>query len=124
MLTETLAMYTEMMLYKKMHGQEKMMERIKIHQQIYDNEKGLAENQPLYKVTGENIHISYSKGAVVMVKLSELLGEDQLNAALSKFLMHNRYPKKPSSLDLLKELYRINPNEAVKKQIDILVKSK
>jgi len=124
MLTETLAMYTEMMLYKKMHGREKMMERIKIHQQIYDNEKGLYENQPLYKVTGENTHISYSKGAVVMVKLSELLGENHLNIALARFLKKNQYPKKPTSLDLLKELYKISPDKNVEKQIDTLFKSR
>jgi hypothetical protein len=124
MLTETLAMYTEMMLYKKMHGKEKMMERIKVHQQIFDNEKGLSENQPLYKVTGENTHISYSKGAVVMVKLSDLIGEEKVNTALRNFLLHNRYPKKPTSTDLLKEFYKVSPNEYVKKEIDTLFKSK
>jgi hypothetical protein len=86
MLTETLTMYTEMMLYKKMHDKEKMMERINVHQQIYDNEKGLSENQPLYKVTGENTHISYLNGAVIMVKLSDLIGEDKVNTALRTFL--------------------------------------
>jgi ABC-2 type transport system permease protein len=123
MLTETLAMYTEMMLYKKMHGKEKMVERIKVHQQIFDNEKGLSENQPLYKVTGENTHISYSKGAVIMVKLSELTGEDKVNTALKIFLLHNQYPKKPTSLDLLKEFYKVSPNETVNRKIDILFKS-
>lgn len=124
MLTETLAMYTEMMLYKKMHGKEKMMERINVHQQIYDNEKGLSEIQPLYKVKGENTHISYSKGAVVMVKLSEIIGEDKVNAALKNFLLHNQYPKKPTSLDLLKEFYKVSPNEKIKKKVDILFRSK
>jgi hypothetical protein len=123
MLTETLAMYTEMMLYKKMHGKEKMMERIKVHQQIFDNEKGLSENQPLYKVTGENTHISYSKGAIIMVKLSELIGEDKVNTALRSFLLHNQYPKKPTSLDLLKEFYKVSPSEAVNRKIDVLFKS-
>ncbi|WP_312769242.1 M1 family aminopeptidase [Epilithonimonas sp.] len=117
MLTETLAMYTEMMIYKKMHGKEKMLERIKVHQQIFDNEKGLSENQPLYKVSGENTHISYSKGAVVMVKLSELIGEDKVNAALKSFLLHNQYPKKPTTLDLLKEFYKVSPNDEVRKKI-------
>ncbi|MDQ0593615.1 ABC-2 type transport system permease protein [Chryseobacterium ginsenosidimutans] len=124
MLTETLAMYTEMMLYKKMHGKEKMMERIEIHQQIYDNEKGLSENQPLYKVTGENTHVSYSKGAVIMVKLCDLIGEDKVNKALRNFLLHNQYPKKPTSLDLLKEFYKVSPNETVKRKIDVLFRSK
>jgi ABC-2 type transport system permease protein len=124
MLTETLAMYTEMMIYKKMYGKGKMMERINVHQQIFDNEKGLSENQPLYKVNGENTHISYSKGAVTMVKLSELIGEDKVNIALKNFLSHNQYPKKPTSLDLMKEFYQVSPDETVKRKIDILFKSK
>ncbi|MDV3506703.1 aminopeptidase [Elizabethkingia anophelis] len=120
MLTETLAMYTEMMLYKKMHGEAKMKERLKIHQQIYDNEKGLSENQPLYKVTAENAHISYSKGAVVMVKLSELIGENRVNMALKNFLENNLYPKKPRSIDLLNEFYKVSPDK--RKEIDKLFK--
>jgi hypothetical protein len=106
-----------------MHGKEKMMETIKVHQQIFDNEKGLFENQLLYKVAGENTHISYSKGAIIMVKLSELIGEDKVNIALRSFLLHNQYPKKPTSLDLLKEFYKVSPNEAVNRKIDVLFKS-
>ncbi|MBP2615847.1 M1 family aminopeptidase [Chryseobacterium jejuense] len=123
MLTETLAMYTEMMLYKKMHGKEQMMERIKVHQQIYDNEKGLSENLPIYRATGDVPHISYSKGAVAMVKLSDLIGENKVNIALKAFLNNNQYPKKPSSLDLLQEFYKVSPNDAVRKQIDGLFKN-
>jgi len=124
MLTETLAMYTEMMIYKKMHGKEKMLEKLKVHQQIFDNEKGLSENQPLYKVSGENTHISYSKGAVMMVKLSELIGEDKVNIALKNFLLHNQYPKKPTTLDLLQEFYRVSPNEEIRKKVYNLFSSK
>ncbi|MDQ1857636.1 M1 family aminopeptidase [Chryseobacterium sp. WLY505] len=123
MLTETLAMYTEMMLYKKMHGREKMMERIKVHQQIYDNEKGLSENVPIYKATGEVPHISYSKGAVAMVELSNLLGEDKVNIALKNFLNNNQYPQKPTSLDLINEFYNVAPDISTRKQIDRLFKS-
>ena len=123
MLTETLAMYTEMMLYKKMHGKEKMMERIQVHQQIYDNEKGLSENEPIYKVTGNNTHISYSKGAIAMVQLSELIGEEKVNTALKNFLQNNRYPKKPTTLDLLKEFYKVAPSEQIKKKINGLFTS-
>ncbi|WP_106916567.1 ABC transporter permease/M1 family aminopeptidase [Chryseobacterium aurantiacum] len=122
MLTETLAMYTEMMLYKKMHGSQKMRERIKMHQQIYDNEKGLSENIPIYKSTGDSPHISYSKGAVAMVKLSDLMGEDRVNKALKNFLNNNQYPKKPSSVDLLQEFYKVSPDNGTKKQVDQLFK--
>lgn len=121
MLTETLAMYTEMMLYKKMHGKTKMMERIQMHQQIYDNEKGLSEDLPIYRATGDVSHISYSKGAVAMVKLSDMIGEDKVNIALKNFLNHNQYPKKPASTDLLHEFYKVSPT--MKKQIDQLFKN-
>ncbi|MCQ9635451.1 aminopeptidase [Chryseobacterium sp. WG23] len=123
MLTETLAMYTEMMLYKKMHGKAEMMKRIEVHQQIYDNEKGLSENIPIYKATGDATHVSYSKGAVAMVKLSDLIGEEKVNTALRNFLKNNSYPKKPTSLDLINEFYKVAPNEHSKKQIDTLFKA-
>lgn len=122
MLTETLAMYTEMMLYKKMYGKEKMMERLQIHQQIYDSEKGLYGNHPLYKVKQGHSHIAYSKGVIVMVQLSELIGEEQVNIALKNFLLNNQYPKKPTSLDLLKEFYKVAPNKTIKSEIDKLFK--
>lgn len=123
MLTETLAMYTEMMLYKKMHGKEKMMERIRVHQQIYDNEKGLSENVPIYKSTGDVPHISYSKGAAAMVQLTHLMGEDKVNTALKNFLNNNQYPKKPGSLDLIREFYKVAPDASTRKQIDRLFKT-
>lgn len=123
MLTETLAMYTEMMLYKKMHGTEKMMERINVHQQIYDNEKGLSENVPIYKATGDVPHISYSKGAAAMVQLTYLIGEDKVNTALKNFLNTNQYPKKPTSLDLINEFYNVAPDASTRKQIDRLFKT-
>ncbi|MFZ4927571.1 M1 family aminopeptidase [Chryseobacterium sp. Mn2064] len=122
MLTETLAMYTEMMLYKKMHGKVNMMERVKVHQQIYDSEKGLSEDVPIYKATGDAPHISYSKGAVAMVALSDLIGEENVNLALRRFLNNNQYPKKPSSLDLIHELYKVSPDKMTRKKIDALFK--
>lgn len=109
MLTETLAMYTEMMLYKKMHGREKMMERVKVHQQIYDEQKGFSTPQPLYKVTDENTHISYSKGAVAMVQLSDLIGEEKVNSALRHFLLSHKYPHlKPVTTDLVDEFLKVS----------------
>ncbi|RQO42460.1 aminopeptidase [Chryseobacterium sp. KBW03] len=123
MLTETLAMYTEMMLYKQMHGREKMIERIKVHQQIYDNEKGLSENVPIYKATGDAPHISYSKGAMAMVQLSHVMGESRLNTALKSFLNNNQYPKKPTSLDLINEFYKATPDASARKEIDRLFKT-
>lgn len=108
MLTESLAMYTEMMIYKKMYGKEKMMERVSIHQQIYEAEKGLHEEKPLLKVAPGDTYLAYSKGAIVFVELSELIGENQLNTALRNFLEKNRYSStKPVAIDVLNEIFKV-----------------
>lgn len=109
MLTETLAMYTEMMLYKQMYGPERMKERLMIQQQIYEAEKGFASEQPLYRVTADNPHISYAKGALVMVRLSELIGEQKLNLGLRNFLQTWKYPgERPISTDLINEIMKVS----------------
>lgn len=116
MLTESLAMYTEMMIYKKLYGKEKMMERVAIHQQIYDAEKGLHEEKSLLKVAPGETYLAYSKGAIVFVELSELIGENQLNKALRNFLNHNRYPKtNPVATDLVNEILEVSDKSDHKK---------
>lgn len=104
MLTESLAMYTEMMLYKKMHGEEAMKRQLKVHEQIYQSEKGFSKPESLYKVTRENTHISYSKGAVIMVKLAEEIGEERVNKILRNFLQGHKYPDRATTLDFLRVL--------------------
>jgi ABC-2 type transport system permease protein len=109
MLTETLAMYTEMMLYRKMYGQERMHERLAVHRQLYEEEKGFSVEQPLYKVTDNNTHISYSKGALVMVRIAEMIGEEKVNLALRNLLSRHRYPlSRPVSTDLVDELLAVS----------------
>ncbi|MFT3677796.1 MAG: M1 family aminopeptidase [Chitinophagaceae bacterium] len=122
MLTETMAMYTEMMLLKKMYGKEKMLDRIKMHLDIYSFSKGFSIEQPLYKVQPGETHISYSKGAVVMYLLSELIGEQKVNEVLRSFMEKHKYPNpKPVSTDFLDELYRLTP-PSVHSKIDTLFK--
>ncbi|MCG2615382.1 hypothetical protein LZZ85_13865 [Terrimonas sp. NA20] len=122
MLTETMAMYTEMMLLKKMHGKEKMLDRIKMHLDIYSFSKGFSIEQPLYMVQPGETHISYSKGAVVMYLLSELIGEQKLNEVLRNFIEKHKYSNlKPVSTDFLDELYRLT-NPSLHSKIDTLFK--
>ena len=108
MLTESLAMYTEMMIYKQMYGRDKMWERLAIHQQIYDAEKGFNQRKSILKVAPGETYLAYSKGALVFVELSELIGESVLNKALKNFLSSNRYPNnKPISTDLLSAILEV-----------------
>lgn len=123
MLTESLAMYTEMMLYKKMYGKEKMMERLKVHEQIYHSEKGFSTERPLYKVLPDQRHIAYSKGAMVLCRLSGLMGEDKLNKALRNFLEGTRNSHfHPITTDLLNYIYQ-QADKSIHPKIDTLFKT-
>jgi len=123
MLTETLAMYTELMLLKKMYGKQKVEENVAMHQDIFESEKGFSGDVSLLKVTGDLTHVAYSKGAVVMYKLSELIGEGKVNIALKNFLAKHKYPaSKPISTDFLKEVYLIS-DKKLHKKIDYLFKN-
>ncbi|MDI9310254.1 MAG: M1 family aminopeptidase [Limnohabitans sp.] len=108
MLTETLAMYTELMLLKKMHGKKRVEEVVAMHQDIYTNERGFNGDVPLIKTSSETPHISYSKGAVTMYRLSEWIGEERVNLALRNFLAQcKKGTYKPVATDFLKEVYAV-----------------
>jgi hypothetical protein len=108
MLTETLAMYTEVMLLKKMYGKQIVERHLSIHKGIFENVKGFNGDKPLIKATSEDTHISYSKGALAMYHLSEMIGEDKVNEALKNFLIKNKYPNpKPISTDFVDEVLAV-----------------
>lgn len=122
MLTETLAMYTELMLLKKMYGTKRVEEVVAMHQDIYTNERGFNGDVPLIKTTSETPHISYSKGVVTMYYLSEWIGEERVNLALRNFLAQCKKRKyKPVATDFLKEVYAvadIKMKEKIKKTFE------
>ena len=112
LLTETLAMYTELMLVRKMYGTKRVLENVRMHQGIYLSERGLSDEQPLIKTRNENAHQHYSKGLVVMYQLSELIGEEKVNLALRNlFKKYANSTISPISTNLLDELYAISEPE-------------
>lgn len=122
MLTETLAMYTELMLVKSMHGKKRVLENVKMHLGMYLGDRGFTEENPLFKVHTDDIHLSYSKGLVVMYQLAELIGEQKVNLALRHLLQHHAYPRpKAVATDFINELYAVT-NTAMHPKIDDLFK--
>lgn len=120
MLTETLAMYTELMLTRHCQGMQAVREKVAVHRSIYMNERGFTKENPLYKVSPDDTHLYYSKGLVVMYRLTELLGEDKINKALRSLLEKSAFPHPPPvSTDLLHELYQVS-TPAQQKQIEDL----
>lgn len=118
LLTETLAMYSELMIHKKMYGEEPMLDRVNIHKSIYLNERAFLTEEPLIKVNPSKSFICYDKGMVIMYQLYKSLGEEKINHALSQFYNKHRYPNpSPIASDLVRELYAV-ADGAQQKKID------
>ena len=122
MLTETFAMYTELMLYEKMHGREAALAMVKMHRDFYVAGRGFESEMPLYKSTSDLAFVNYDKGLVVMHQLRHLLGEENVNALLRAMLQQHGFPKSPpTTLDFLGVVYAECP-PALHGRIDQLFK--
>ncbi|TGD58917.1 ABC transporter permease/M1 family aminopeptidase [Flavobacterium humi] len=109
-LTETLAQYTELMLYEKRHGRDRALETVKVHLDLYLSSRSLDLEVPLYKVTYDTPHLPYNKGMIIMHQLRLLIGEPQVNKALKALISKHAYPKPaPDTRDLIREIYKVTP---------------
>ncbi|MCL9807101.1 aminopeptidase [Flavobacterium amniphilum] len=119
-LTEMLAMYTEIMLYEKRHGWDRALETLQIHQDLYLSSRSFATEMPLYKTHYDTPHLPYNKGTVVMHQLRMLIGEKNVNKALRSLMVNYAFPEKAADTrDFLKEIYKVSP-ETIHPKIDEL----
>ena len=84
---ETLSQYSALMVFKQKYSKAKVEQFLALQQDLYNvgRQKSTSAEIPLYLVENEN-YIYYNKGAIVMYKLYELIGEENLNLALRSFL--------------------------------------
>jgi len=122
LLTETLCKYTELVLARKIYGEYSTNIEVHLSLDRYLRTRPYSNNieKPLF-TTGMEPHIYYAKGKQTMHALLDLLGEEKINQALRGLLKNHGYPKKPTSLDLLNELYLVS-NDSQKVMIDDLFK--
>jgi ABC-2 type transport system permease protein len=107
-LTETLAMYTELMIFKNTYGLENSYNRIRLHRDIYLNSRALQNEEPLYLSNPNKPFLCYDKGMVIMNQLYQVIGEKKMNTALQQLLTKHQYPNMPPvSIDLLHEIYEV-----------------
>jgi ABC-2 type transport system permease protein len=108
-LTETLAQYTELMLYKNAHGKAKMEEIILLYKELYESEKAFSGEESLYKSNTNNSNVIYNKGILKMYELYLILGEEKINLALKNLLSKHKFPLQPATtLDLIMELKAVS----------------
>ncbi|MBO9592424.1 MAG: ABC transporter permease [Niabella sp.] len=116
LMTETLAMYTELMCYKKMYGTDVLVNRVNVHKDLYLSSRNQSDEPPLFRLNPAQSYLSYDKGMVIMYQLYLRLGEARINSALKSFYQQHAYPGPvPVSTDLLQALYAVaTPSDTAK----------
>jgi len=118
-ISETLAQYSALMLTRKKYGDKKLRTilRFELDRYLRGRTLELVEELPLMRVENQP-YIHYRKGAVVVMSLIDLLGEEKMNHALAGFLAEFKFSENPypTTIDLLGY---INREASEKEQIFI-----
>lgn len=95
-LSETMSQYSAMMVMRQHVGPYQMQKFLKseLNRYLFGRSTENRSERPIYRV-GNQSHIYYQKGSVVMYGLAELMGEDSLNAAVGGYLRANRFAHPP-----------------------------
>ncbi|MDD7913694.1 ABC transporter permease/M1 family aminopeptidase [Polaribacter ponticola] len=111
-LVEGLAKYTEAVVMEKMYGKSALYTLAENARSRYFSGRSFASKiEPaVYKVDGQSF-ISYGKALNVLLALRDLVGEKQVNLVLKTLTDNHRNSTKleATTLDLLKEVYKITP---------------
>jgi ABC-2 type transport system permease protein len=112
-LSETLAQYSALMVMQKEYGADTMRKFMEYEMDNYLRSRGTErlKERPLMRVEASQGYIHYRKGSVVMFYLSQMLGQDAINAALRQILAQYRYapPPYPTSWVLVNALKSQTP---------------
>ena len=106
MLSETQAQYSALRVMKTLYGEDQIRKFLKYELNSYLRARGgqALEEKPLIRVEPSQGYIHYRKGSLVMYRLAEEIGEDNVNAALAQFLRDHAFKGAPYpiSTDLVK----------------------
>jgi len=111
MLSETFAQYSAMLVMEKLYGPEHVRKFLKYSLDHYLRARGSEEVEelPLERVENQG-YIHYDKGAVIMYRLKETVGEDVVNRSLRRLL--GEYAFKPAPYPSSKDFVKILRQEA------------
>lgn len=111
MLSETFAQYSAMLVMEHLYGPEHVRKFLKNALDHYLRSRGSEEVEelPLERVENQ-AYIHYDKGAVIMYRLKETVGEAVVNRALRRLLAE--YAFKPAPYPSSKDFVRILREEA------------
>ncbi|OSY89291.1 peptidase M1 [Tenacibaculum holothuriorum] len=83
---ETLAQYGAIMVLKEHYPKEKVDQFLEMQQEDYNTKRKKAKFEPSLMLVGNQDYIYYNKGVITMYKLQQLIGEEQVNLAIKRFI--------------------------------------
>ncbi len=112
-LAEGLADYVRLQVLKQHYGADKMRKYLKYATDKYLRDRGndrKGENPVIHE--DNQPYIRYSKASVVLYALSDYIGEETMNAALSSYVEQVKFQEAPytTSLELVKFLRAASPD--------------
>ena len=85
-ILETLSQYAALMVLKSKYASEKVTQFLELQQKMYENKRKKAVSEPSLALVENQDFVYYNTGAIAMYKLQELIGEEQVNKALKRFI--------------------------------------
>ncbi len=95
-MSETMSQYAALMVMEHRYGKDNMKKFLKYEMDNYLQSRSMESKgeKPLMYVE-QQPYIYYQKGSVIMYALKDYLGEDTLNAALSKYINAVKFQEPP-----------------------------
>jgi aminopeptidase N len=104
LIMESLSQYSALMVMEKEYGREHMRRFLRYELDRYLRGRGgeLVEELPLMRVEDQG-YIHYSKGSLVLYRLRDEIGEENMNRALANYIRDKAYQQPPytTTLELL-----------------------
>jgi ABC-2 type transport system permease protein len=122
LLMEAITQYSALMVMEQEYGRDKMRKFLRYEMDGYLRGRGseYEAERPLAE-TEQQGYIHYEKGSVAMYYLKEMIGEDQVNAALKNLIAEFGYQGAPypTSMDAIRA-FRANTPDSLQYVIDDL----
>ncbi len=114
MLTETMAMYVEVMCLEKEYGKNISRKFLKeeMNRYLSRRKKDVAGERPLMRSYEDQYYLNYPKSTVLMYALQDFVGEDRVNRALKEVVKEYGYREDvfPTSLDVVNAFKAVTPD--------------
>lgn len=109
MITESLTKYVELLVLEQVHGVDAVRQLLRLELDRYLAGRGREEREerPLAGVYNQS-HVYYSKGAIVLHAIRDLIGEPALNSALRSMIDTNHGAASATTGQLMRELRAVS----------------